>query len=338
MSQEQQHQKIFRIKKALEALAGHETECRLCPRECCADRLAGESGYCGGSLQKIKISHALLHFGEEPVLSGHEDCAHGSAGISVNQKGSGTIFFSGCNLKCAGCQNYQISHEYRGDWLSPEALGQKMLDLQKQGALNINLVSPAHVLPAVLRGLLYAYEHGLSLPLVYNTHGFEKADVIRLLDGIVDIYLPDFKYYSRKLAGRLSQAPDYFIRASKSIHEMYCQQPVLALNNQGTALKGCIIRHLVLPGQSDDSIRILEWIRRHISASIGISLMSQYRPCFHAPPDMLRILTPDEYQRAADKAADLGFDYLFLQSGFLEPEGLLPDFELDTPFKWKPKP
>ncbi len=335
MIKKEQQQKIARIQRALEALAVHKNECRLCPRECGVDRLAGESGYCGVSLQKIKISHALLHFGEEPVLSGHEDCTRESAGTSCHQQGSGTIFFSGCNLKCATCQNYQISHEYRGDCLSPEELGQKMLDLQTQSALNINLVSPAHVLPAVLKSIIFAYRRGLSIPLVYNTHGYEGENIIRLLDGIVDIYLPDFKYYSRKLAGRLSQAPDYFIRAAESIQEMYCQQPVLALNNQGTALKGCIIRHLVLPGQADDSIRILEWTRRHLSASVGISLMSQYRPCFHDPPDMLRILTTNEYQRVADKAANLGFDHLFLQSGFLETKGLLPDFELDTPFKWK---
>lgn len=336
MNQEQQ-QKISRIKKALEALAVHETECRLCPRECGVDRLAGESGYCGVSLQKIRISHALLHFGEEPVLSGHEDCTQ--AGTSGHQQGSGTIFFSGCNLKCAACQNYQISHENKGDWLSPERLGQKMLDLQNQGALNINFVSPAHILPALLKSLIFAYRRGLSIPLVYNTHGYERENTVRLLDGIIDIYLPDFKYYSRKLANRLSQAPDYFIRAAESIREMYCQQPVLAYNKQGTALiKGCIIRHLVLPGQSDDSIHILEWIRRHVSTRIGLSLMSQYCPCFHAPPDMQRLLTLDEYQQVADKAAALGFDHIFLQSGSIKEEDLLPDFDLDSPFKWKPEP
>jgi len=332
---QKQQQKIFRIQKALEALAVHETECRLCPRECGVDRWAGEFGFCLAPIQKARLSHSLCHFGEEPVLSGCQDCASKTPNEN-DAPGSGTIFFSGCNLQCITCQNYQISHTKIGIHLFSEELGEKFLDLQKQGALNINLVSSAHVLPVVLRGLLYAYKHGLYIPLVYNTHGYEKADMIRLLDGIVDIYLPDFKYYSRKLAGRLSQAPDYFIRAAESIQEMYCQQPILALNNQETALKGCIVRHLVLPGQSDDSIRILEWTRRHISTSIGISLMSQYRACFQAPPDMQRRLTRDEYRRVVDKAVDLGFDNLFLQPDSFEANGLLPDFELDTPFKWKP--
>jgi putative pyruvate formate lyase activating enzyme len=336
MLKQNQQRKISLAEKALEAFAVHETECRLCPRECGINRKSEELGFCGVPIQKVMVSHALLHFGEEPVLSGCRDCSGKVFPYDYKAQGSGTIFFSGCNLRCITCQNYQISHEERGILLSPEELGQQMLDLQNQGALNINLVSPSHVLPAVLRGLIHAFSRGLSIPLVYNTHGYEKAEVIHGLQGLVDVYLPDLKYFSRKLAMRLSQAPDYFIRASESIREMYCQHPVLKLNKQQAAVRGLIIRHLVLPGQTEDSIRIINWIQRNFSSHTGLSLMSQYRPCFHAPEDMQRILTQDEYRRVVEKALAPGWQYLFFQPNPFPAGGLLPDFKKAIPFKWKP--
>lgn len=329
------HDKLERIQKALEKLSVHETSCRLCPRECGANREKGDVGFCQSSNQ-ASISHSLLHFGEEPVLSG-------SAGSSTDEKrkgerraGSGTIFFSGCNLKCLFCQNYQLSWLNQGHPVTDEELAARMLDLQKKGALNINLVSPSHLLLPILRSLRKAYAEGLRLPLVYNSNAFEKADVLRNLDGIIDIYLPDLKYYTPRVAEKLSGAPDYFLRASLAVQEMYCQQPALIISRRGVALQGLIIRHLVLPGQTSDSLAILEWIARNLSPSVCLSLMSQFHPCHKTPAEIQRNLTPEEYGRVRARAEELGFEMLFIQSEpFAREEHLIPDFNLKNPFRWR---
>ncbi len=322
------------IDEAIERLSPLETECTLCPRMCRADRKAAATGVCRtGAL--ARVSHALLHFGEEPVLSGHEDCSRSvTAGGSG---GSGTVFFGGCNLKCLFCQNYQLSWLHEGRPVADAELAAMMLELQAQGALNINFVSPTHVVLPILRALRIAWARGgLSVPLVYNSNGYDSPDVVARLEGIVDIYLPDLKYASSALSGRYSGAADYFERASAAVREMSVQQPVLELDARGIARKGLIVRHLVLPGHADDSVEALRWIRGHLSPHIGLSLMSQYRPCYRAPEEIRRPVSSDEYRRVADTALGLGFENLFLQpEAFAPNEHRVPDFDRKEPFDWK---
>ncbi len=328
--------KAARIDAALERLSPLESDCTLCPRMCRVDRRAGATGVCRTGAQ-ARVSHALLHFGEEPVLSGHEDCSRTFPAGRGRAGGSGTIFFGGCNLKCLFCQNYQLSWLEEGRPADDAELASMMLDLERQGALNINLVSPTHVILPVLRALRQVWKAGgLSLPVVYNSNGYDSADVIALLDGIVDIYLPDLKYVSPALSAKYSGAKDYFDRASAAVREMSVQQPVLEMDADGVARRGLIVRHLCLPGHADDSIEVLRWIRGNLSPFIGLSLMSQYRPCFRAPKELQRPVSPEEYRRVADAAVELGFEHLFLQPEAFGPaEHRVPDFEKKEPFDWK---
>lgn len=309
------------VERALDRLSPLETSCALCPRDCRVDRRKGAEGVCRTGRQ-ASVSHALLHFGEEPVISG--------------RSGSGTVFFTGCNLKCLFCQNYQLSWHLEGEPVADEALAAMMLDLQSQGAHNINLVSPTHVVLPVLRALRLALAEGLAVPLVWNSNGYESLDVVRALEGVVDVYLPDLKYRSPALSKRYSDAADYFDRASEVIREMSLQRPALDLAADGTARRGVVVRHLVLPGAVDDTLVLLRWMRENLSPYIGLSLMSQYHPCFEAPEELRRGVTPEEYRRAADEAVGLGFDPLFLQPEPFRPdEHLVPDFRKDKPFRWK---
>lgn len=327
--------KIGKIERALARLERHETECSLCPRDCKVNRQNDEKGVCQSGKQAL-VSHALLHFGEEPVLSGYQGASPTKLSTSSSPSGSGTIFFSGCNLKCLFCQNYQLSWLLKGRPVPDEELAGMMLDLQDKGGLNINLVSPTHLTLPILRALKIAYSRGLHLPLVYNSNGYEKAEVIESLEGIVDIYLPDLKYYSPEVSKKFSGASDYFQQASRAIQEMYFQQPELVLSAEETARKGLIIRHLVLPGQAQDSLAILEWVKKNLSPSVCLSLMSQYHPCFRAPEEIQRALTPQEYERITARALELGFENLFIQpEPFKAAEHLLPDFNLKNPFRWK---
>jgi putative pyruvate formate lyase activating enzyme len=327
-------QKIKRIDNALDRLSKHEMTCQLCPRECGINRKKREKGFCRISHQAV-LSHAVLHFGEEPALSGCCDCEEGSTESTFEKRGSGALFFSGCNLKCCFCQNYQLSWLDLGNTLSPAKIASQMLALQEKGALNINLVSPTHIVVALLKALKLAYVQGLNIPLVYNSNGYEKSEVIRHLDKIVDIYLPDFKYFSPRLSGELSGASDYFSYAGPAILEMYRQQPILVCDEHEIARRGLIIRHLVLPGQYQDSFRILEWIARNLSPAVSLSLMSQYKPCFKAPASLQKTLDQEEYRRVVDKALELGFDTLFIQpEPFAPEEHRTPDFEREDPFDW----
>lgn len=327
-------QKIERIQKALQNLIHHETECRLCPHECRVNRSIGEKGFCQMGNQAL-LSHAILHYGEEPILSGYHDCTGTSKTEGYLQQGSGALFFSGCNLKCLFCQNYQLSWFNKGTEINSEELATHMLSLQKKRALNINLVSPTHLIVPILKALKSAYQNGLKLPLVYNSNGYEKAEIIKQLDGIVDIYLPDLKYFSPRLSAKYSGAEDYFVSASTAIQEMFRQQPELICNESDVAKQGLIIRHLILPGQSEDSFDLLGWISRNLAGQIGLSLMSQYYPCFKAPACLQKFLDPEEYSKVLDRAFESGFENLFYQSeSFPQSEHLLPDFDKGDPFEW----
>jgi len=321
------NRKLEAIDKALARLSPLESCCTLCPRNCHVDRTSGQVGICQtGNLARVSVG--LLHYGEEPALSGR--------GTAAGSRGSGTIFFTGCNLKCLFCQNYQLSWLNEGDLKTDEQLAQLMLWLQAQGALNINLVSPTHVVLPILRALRIAYSQGLSIPLVWNSNGYESLEVIEHLRGIVDIYLPDLKYVSSELSKKYSGAPDYFEQARLALQEMYCQQPDLILDEQEIARSGLIIRHLVLPGHTADSIKVLEWIATNLSTSVGLSLMSQYHPCFKAPAELRREITAEEYRQVMNRALELGFEHLFLQpEPFEDDEHLVPDFRRKNPFRWK---
>ncbi len=326
--------KAAALDRALQSLSAHAPECRLCPRQCSVNRSEGEVGVCQSG-NSARISHALLHFGEEPVLSGVPELGQIPEKRTVTQKGSGTLFFAGCSLKCVFCQNHQISWEGEGTWLSDSALADTMLELQNQGAANINLVSPSHVLLPILRALQIAMDGGLNLPIVYNSHGYELPSVLRSLEGIVDIYLPDFKYSSSQLAQSLSHAPDYFEKASAAILEMYCQQPVLDISGEGYARRGLIVRHLILPGQIQNTLRVLYWLAENVSLSIGLSLMRQFTPCFNTPAEFQKTLTSEEYQKVLKTAENLGFENIFIQpEPFAREENLTPDFSKQFPFSW----
>ncbi|MGD8534451.1 MAG: hypothetical protein PVF66_01290 [Candidatus Aminicenantes bacterium] len=326
--------KLERIQHALSALSVHETECKLCPRECGVNRKKEAKGFCQSGNQAF-VSHTLLHYGEEPVLSGLSQGNTEKTDIPGQLAGSGTIFFSGCNLKCLYCQNYQLSWLNHGEQTADEELAMRMLELQEKSALNINLVSPTHMLLPILRALRIAYAEGLHLPLVYNSNAYEKTEVIKCLDGIIDIYLPDLKYFSPELASRFSETPDYFHHAKQVIQEMYCQQPTLCLSKENVATQGLIIRHLVLPGQTADSSAVLGWIAHNLSPYVCLSLMSQYNPCHKAPREIQRGLSSEEYRTVRAKAEELGFGTMFLQpEPFAQEDHLLPDFDLESPFQW----
>ncbi len=327
-------EKLERIQRALDTLSVHEMECRLCPRECGINRKKGEKGFCqSGNL--ASVSHTLLHYGEEPVLSGLIHANTEKTETPGRLTGSGTIFLSGCNLKCLYCQNYQLSWLNQGESVTDEQLSTRMLELQQKGALNIKFVSPSHVILPLLRALKISYAEGLHLPVVYNSNAYEKTEIIKYLDGIIDIYLPDLKYFSPELAARFSGASDYFHHASQAVKEMYCQQPAMLLSREKVAAKGLIIRHLVLPGQTADSAAVLEWISDNLSLSTCLSLMSQYHPCHKAPQDLRKNLSVEEYNCVTNTARKLGFETLFVQTEpFDQEDHLIPDFDRESPFKW----
>ncbi len=313
--------KLELVDRALDRLSPLEAACTLCPRDCRVDRTMGADGVCRTGC-RASVSHALLHFGEEPVISG--------------RSGSGTIFFTGCNLKCLFCQNYQLSWLLEGEPATDAELAAMMLGLQAKGAHNINFVSPTHVVLPILRALRLALADGLEIPLIWNSNGYDSLEVVRALEGVVDVYLPDLKYHSPALSKRYSGAEDYFDRASEAVREMSLQQPALDLAAGGTARRGLVLRHLILPGAVEDTLALLRWTRESLSPYIGLSLMSQYRPCFKAPEEIQRGVSPEEYRRAADEATSLGFDQLFLQPEPFRPdEHLVPDFRKDKPFRWK---
>jgi len=280
-----------RIERGYEILG----ECRLCPRECRANREGGEKGFCGAGIE-LTVSSFHPHFGEEPPISG--------------SKGSGTIFLTYCNLKCVFCQNYPISHLGNGNQTSSLTLSQMMLSLQERGCHNINLVTPTAFVPQIMAGLLLAIQEGLNIPLVYNCGGYESLETLKLLDGIIDIYMPDMKYGGREEGQRYSAAPDYFRVAKAAIREMYRQVGVLRLDAMGIAEKGLVVRHLVLPHRLARTRRVLSFIATEISTDTYISTMSQYFPAYRAGEfeELSRRITDKEYREALDAARKLGLE------------------------------
>lgn len=274
--------------------------CRLCPRECGANRLKGEKGLCGVDV-RLWVSSYGPHYGEEPPLSGNS--------------GSGTIFFTYCNLKCVYCQNYTISQLGDGDIVSEEDLANMMLYLQRLGCHNINLVTPTHFVPQILSALVMAVEKGLSIPIVYNTSGYEKLETLKLLDGIVDIYLPDMRYSSDVYSVKYSSAPRYPDVNRLAVKEMFRQVGNLVLDERGIAKKGLIIRHLVMPEDINGTEGVLKFIAEEISKDTYISLMAQYRPEYKAQdfPPLNRRITREEYKRAIEIAKNLGLRNVWTQ-------------------------
>ncbi|MGC8838751.1 MAG: radical SAM protein [Anaerolineae bacterium] len=269
--------------------------CRLCPRECGVDRLAGQRGACGEG-ETVRLSSWTLHPWEEPPISGW--------------RGSGTLFVSGCTGRCLFCQNYPISQLHHGQEVSATRLAEMMLELQCRGAHNINLVSGTHFVPQWLAALEVAATAGLRIPLVYNTSGYEQVEVLRLLDGVVDIYLPDAKYADEEVATRLSGFREYVRHNRLALLEMYRQVgPDLHLDAQGIARRGLIIRHLVLPQGLAGTEAVFAWIAEHLGTEVHVSLMGQYFPAYCAVGDPVlgRPVTPEEYERAIRAVERLGF-------------------------------
>lgn len=255
-----------RIEKALALMES----CCLCPRECGVNRLGGEVGFCKTG-RKAKVASYNAHFGEEPPL--------------VGKHGSGTIFLSSCNLLCGFCQNYDISHLNEGVEVEPEQVAAMMMQLADRGCHNINFVTPTHVVPQLLEALILAVEHGLRIPIVYNSSGYDKKETLETLDGIIDIYMPDFKFWDEKWSERFCQAPDYREVAVTAIEEMHRQVGDLIIDDQGIALKGLLVRHLVMPNNIAGTPHILSFIAKEISTNTYVNVMDQYRPCGNAHED-----------------------------------------------------
>jgi len=281
------------IKKRADELFGRLSKCDICPKNCMVNRLKNSTGSCKSN-DKVMVSSFNLHFGEESVISGY--------------RGSGAIFFTNCPLTCKFCLNYRASQLGEGKTISIKDLSEMMLILQNKGAHNINLITPTHYLPHILLALTLAIPKGLNIPIVYNTSGYEKVEILKFLDGIVDIYLPDFKYADNNIACLLSSTPDYPEIAKWAIKEMFRQVGNLKVNN-GLVESGLIIRHLVLPNYIDNSKKVLSVIKETIGTSVTISLMSQYFPSFRVVNDekLGRRITNDEFQEVINYAKKLGF-------------------------------
>lgn len=290
--------------------------CRLCPRECNTDRESGQKGYCGEN-NSLRVARAALHMWEEPCISG--------------SAGSGTVFFSGCSLRCVFCQNIAISEGAVGKNITAKRLAGIFLELQEKGACNINLVTPSHFVPQIVHALEQAKADGLFLPIVYNTGSYEKVESLRLLEGLVDIYLPDLKYVSSRLSARYSNAPDYFTVASAAIAEMFRQvgKPMLDAKT-GLLKRGIIVRHLLLPKRLADSKKVVDYLYRTYQDSVYLSIMNQYTPMriFPDMPELNRRVSHKEYNALIDYCLSLGIQNAFVQEGGTASESFIPPFDL----------
>jgi len=268
-------------------------DCTICPRNCRVNRTAGEKGFCKIGPLPV-VSSAQPHFGEEPVL--------------VGRYGSGTIFLTGCNLRCVFCQNYDISQLYHGEEVSIEDLSSMMIMLERQGCHNINFVTPTHQIAQIVAALPMAVELGLEVPLVYNCGGYESVETLKLLDGVFDIYMPDIKYSDNRMAEKYSKAPGYFDIVKAAVKEMHRQAGDLAVDREGVAERGLIIRHLVLPGGLAGTKEVVRFIAEEVSKDSYVNIMDQYRPCFKAVEikGLDRRITTDEFEEAVKMAVNAG--------------------------------
>jgi len=288
-------------------------KCKMCPHECKINRINGKTGVCNAK-EKIKIALACLHYYEEPCISG--------------ENGSGTVFFSNCNMKCKFCQNYKISAEGKGEEITVEELANTLLDLQKQGANNINLVTPTIYAYQIIQAIKIAKSKGLELPIIYNSNGYESIETLKKLEGYIDVYLPDLKYYYNDLALKYSGVKEYFKHATEAIKEMYRQVGSPQLNENGIIQKGLIIRHLVLPNNIDNSKKVLNWIKENIDFKVYISIMAQYFPCYKAKniEDLNRKLTKEEYEEIEEFVYSLNIENGYMQDLGEHEEEYVPNF------------
>lgn len=289
--------------------------CKLCPRECQVNRLKGQKGFCQIT-DKIEIALASLHYFEEPCISGKE--------------GSGTIFFSHCNMKCMFCQNHEISQEGKGKAITVEKLAEIMVNQQKRGAQNINLVTPTMYSTQIKEAIRIAKEKGLRIPIIYNSNGYESITALKNLEGYIDIYLPDLKYYSNTLAEKYSKVPNYFEIATKAIREMIRQVGKPILDENGIMKKGVMIRHLVLPNHLLNTKGILKWIQENIKEDVWVSIMAQYFPTYQVREDKLlgRKLTKEEYDRVKEWIDEFGLVNGYMQELGEHEEEYVPNFDL----------
>ncbi|GAK57936.1 radical SAM domain protein [Candidatus Vecturithrix granuli] len=285
------------LQEKVELAAKVLQNCTLCPRKCHINRLAGQTGICK-TAQRAWVSSYGPHFGEEAPL--------------VGRNGSGTIFFTHCNLLCNFCQNFDISHQGIGTEVTAAQLAEIMLNLQQRGCHNINFVTPSHVVPQILAALQIAIEHGLSVPLIYNTGAYDQVETLKMLDGVVDIYMPDFKFWNPEVAKRTCNAPDYSEAARRAIQEMHRQVGDLVIDASGIAQRGLLVRHLVMPGGLAGTSDIMRWIARNISTNTYVNIMFQYRPCGHAfeMPELAKRPSAKDFSMAVQAAKQAGITRL----------------------------
>lgn len=293
--------------------------CTICPRECRALRSLDQKGVCHESSQ-LHVARAALHFWEEPFLSG--------------ERGSGTVFFSGCNLACVYCQNQEISRGIKGKYITNERLADIFLELQEKGAHNINLVTPTHFTNNIIMAIRESRKIGLQLPIVYNTSAYDSVDMLRKLEGSVDIYLPDFKYIDAELGQRYSKVKDYPSIAKAAIAEMVRQQPICCFEDESKQeesmlTKGVVVRHLVLPGQVEHSKKVIDYLYHTYGNSIFLSIMNQYTPMSVAKdyPELQRKVSEEEYEEIVEYAIDIGVENALIQEGDTASESFIPDFD-----------
>ncbi len=288
-------------------------ECTLCPRNCKSNRLEGKVGYCKED-SRLVVARAALHMWEEPCISGEE--------------GSGTVFFSGCSMGCVYCQNHNIASGAAGKEITVERLSEIFLELQEKKANNINLVTPTHYTPHIIEAIRLARRKGLNLPIVYNCSGYEKVESLQLLEGYVNVYLPDFKYRNSEPAQKYSHCSDYFDIASLAIKEMVRQTGEAVFDERGIMTNGVIVRHLTLPGYLEDSKEIIKYLYETYGDQLYISIMNQYTPLPHVKdyPEINRRITEEEYEELVDYAIELGVENGFIQEGETASDSFIPEF------------
>lgn len=289
--------------------------CNICPRECNVDRKNGQKGVCGVTGMGIFGARAALHMWEEPCISG--------------EKGSGAVFFSGCPLRCVYCQNYEIARAERGTEITVERLAEIFLELQAQRAANINLVTPTHYSLEIIEAVKQARVKGLKIPVVYNCSGYEKVETLKLLDGIVDIYLVDYKYEDPEIARRYSNAPDYPAVVKGALDEMVRQCGYAEFNGEGMMQRGVIVRHLLLPGCLENAKAVVKYVYETYRDKVFLSLMNQYTPLPHVAkwPELNRCVTGEEYEELVNYAIELGVENGFIQEGDTAEESFIPAFD-----------